>query len=135
MIKPSISIISPCYNSEIYLDKMISSIVSQTFSSWELIVVDDCSTDKSINVIKKFLKKDNRIKFFKLDKNMGAAYARNKAISLAVGRYITFLDSDDYWEENFLKYSIEKVKNYPFIYSSYNRVNKNDKYISLRDDC
>ena len=129
MIKPSISIISPCYNSQIYLDKMISSIVSQTFSSWELIVVDDCSTDKSINVIKKFLKKDTRIKFFKLDKNMGAAYARNKAISLAVGRYITFLDSDDYWEENFLKYSIEKVKNYPFIYSGYNRVNKNGKYI------
>ena len=129
MIKPLISIITPCYNSQIYLDDMISSVISQTCDNWELIIVDDCSADNSIGVIEKYVKKDSRIKLIRLTNRMGAAVARNKAISLALGRYITFLDSDDYWGKNFLKYSLQKVKNYPFIYSSYNRVNESGRYI------
>ena len=121
MIKPSVSIITPCYNSQNYLDKMISSIVSQTFDSWELIVVDDCSTDKSINVIKKFLKKDNRIKFFKLTKNSGAAVARNNSINNSKGKYIAFIDSDDLWEMNKLHEQLFFMKdnNIHFSFTAY----------------
>ena len=128
-MSPCISIITPCYNSQKYLDKMISSIISQTYTNWEAIIVDDCSTDNSIQIIEKFLNSDPRVKLIKLDKNVGAASARNKAISIAKGRYITFLDSDDYWNKNFLKYSLYHAKKHPFIYSSYNRVNENEQYI------
>ncbi len=124
-----ISIITPCYNSQKYLDKMISSVISQTYSSWELIIVDDCSNDNSINLIEKFQNRDSRIILYKSKIKKGVVYARNKAISLAKGRFITFLDSDDYWEKNFLKYSIEKAKKYPFIFSSYNRINENEEYV------
>jgi teichuronic acid biosynthesis glycosyltransferase TuaG len=98
MKKPSISIITPCYNSQNYLSKMISSVILQTYTNWQLIIVDDCSKDDSVKVIEKFLKLDHRIKLIKLKKNKGQAFARNKAINVAEGRYITFLDSDDYWK-------------------------------------
>jgi len=127
--KPTISIITPCYNSENFLDEMISSVISQTYKDWELIIVDDYSNDKSALVIEKYLLIENRIKLIKFENKMGPAIARNKAIEVARGRYITFLDSDDYWEINFLKYSIEKAKYYPFIYSQYNRVSEKGNYI------
>ncbi len=129
MKKPSISIITPCYNSQKYLSKMISSVISQTYTDWQLIIVDDCSTDNSVKVIEKFLKLDHRIKLIKLKKNKGQAFARNKAINVAKGRYITFLDSDDYWDIKFLEYSLHFIKQHSFIYSSYNRVNENGTYI------
>ncbi len=128
-MKPQVSIITPCYNSQYFLHKMISSVISQTYKSWELIIVDDCSTDNSINIIKKFLVDDSRIKLIKLDKNKGPAFARNKAIGLSNGRYITFLDSDDYWDIKFLEQSLYFVKKHPFIYSSYNRVDVSGEYI------
>lgn len=129
MTKPSISIITPCYNSENYLDEMISSVIAQTYKDWELIIVDDCSEDKSTLIIDRFLIKENRIKLIKLETRMGPALARNKAIEVAKGRYITFLDSDDYWDINFLQYSIKKAKYYPFVYSKYNRVGEKGDYI------
>lgn len=133
MNSQTVSIITPCFNSEDYLDEMIYSVVSQTYKNWELILVDDCSTDKSSTIIEKYLAKCRKIKLIKLNKRSGPAFARNKAIELSKGRYLAFLDSDDYWERNFLKYSLKFIKGHEFIYSSYNRVNKNREFIDKSD--
>lgn len=124
-----ISIITPCFNSEKYLEKMINSVISQSYKSWELIIIDDYSTDNSINIINKYLNLDTRIKLIKLKNKSGPAFARNKGIELAKGRYITFLDADDFWGINFLKYSLKSIKNRVFIYSHYYRVDVNGKFI------
>jgi glycosyltransferase involved in cell wall biosynthesis len=129
MKAPLISIITPCFNSQEYLDKMISSVILQTYKKWELIIVDDCSTDKSLRVINDYLGQDLRIRVIKLSKNLGAARARNRGINLAKGRYLTFLDADDYWGINFLKYSLKCIGNKKFIYSKYNMVTKDCKYL------
>lgn len=96
---PLISIITPVYNAEEYIDDAIQSVLSQTYSNWELILVDDCSTDNSVKIINKYLS-DTRIKLLMNKVNSGPAVARNKALDNASGDYITFLDSDDYWSED-----------------------------------
>ena len=125
-----VSIITPCFNAQEYLDKMISSVILQTHKDWELIIVDDCSTDNSLRVINKYLGQDSRIRVIKLPIRLGTARARNRAINLAKGRYLTFLDADDYWEVNFLKHSLKCITNKEFIYSQYNIVSKDCKYLS-----
>ncbi|AFU20240.1 glycosyltransferase family 2 protein [Actinobacillus suis] len=96
---PLISIIMPVYNAEEYIEEAIKSVLNQTYSNWELILVDDCSTDNSCNVIQKYLL-DIRIKFFRNKINSGPALTRNLALDNASGEYITFLDSDDFWEKD-----------------------------------
>ncbi|HFF5272228.1 TPA: glycosyltransferase family 2 protein, partial [Acinetobacter baumannii] len=92
-----VSIITPSYNSAKYIGKTIDSVISQTYKKWELIIIDDCSTDSSVEIIKDYENKDNRIKLIQLKENSGAAVARNTGIQLARGRFIAFLDSDDSW--------------------------------------
>lgn len=92
-----VSIITACYNSEKHISDTINSILDQTYQNWELLLVDDCSTDKTLNIINTFASLDRRIKVFQLTENSGAAVARNKAIKEAEGRFIAFLDSDDRW--------------------------------------
>jgi glycosyltransferase involved in cell wall biosynthesis len=116
-----ISIITPSYNSCEFISQTINSVLAQSFSNWEMIIVDDCSVDDSIHVINDFIQKDSRIKLILNDKNEGAAVCRNKAIESASGKYIAFLDSDDLWEP----FKLEKQINFmeendvPFTYSSY----------------
>ena len=86
-----VSIITPSYNSEKYLKDCIVSVLNQTFKSWEMLIVDDASSDNSRKVIESYLKIDKRIKAFFLDKNIGPAMARNYAINKASGRYILSL--------------------------------------------
>ena len=120
MIKnDKVSIISPVYNSEKYLKKMIHSVMKQSHKNWELILVDDCSTDKSRHIIKKF--KTKKIKFFLNKKNYGAGYSRNIGTKHAKGRYITFIDSDDYWHKEYLKKTLKFLKRnrYYFVFTSY----------------
>ena len=124
-----ISIITPCYNVQNYLEKMINSVISQSYKNWELLIVDDCSSDNSIEIIKRFIIQDSRIKLLRLKNRSGPAFARNKAIHVADGRYLTFIDADDYWDNNFLKYSVKSIKNYSFIYSDYNLVDKHGKFL------
>ena len=124
-----VSIITPCFNSQKYLDVMINSVINQSYENWELIIIDDFSTDNSINIINKYLNQYNRIKLIKSNNRSGPAFARNEGIKLAKGGYITFLDADDYWGKNFLKYSLDSIKNHTFIYSNYNRVNQDGKFI------
>ena len=116
-----VSIITPSYNSEKYLKDCIVSVLNQTLSCWEMLIVDDASSDNSRTVIESYLKKDKRIKAFFLEKNIGPAMARNYAINKASGRYIAFLDSDDIWLPNKLKVQLDfmKLNNYSFVFSSY----------------
>ena len=95
--EPLVSIIMPMYNCDRYIEDSIKSVIEQTYLNWELIIVDDLSTDKSYDIAKGFAGRDQRIKLHQMQKNSGAATARNYAIDLANGRYIAFLDSDDIW--------------------------------------
>ncbi len=97
MPHPLVSIITPSYNSAKFIAETIDSVRAQTFKNWELIIVDDCSTDGSVEIIKKYQKQDKRIRLEVLLVNSGPAVARNRGIELAQGRYIAFIDSDDRW--------------------------------------
>ena len=101
-MKTKVSVIVPIYNSELYIDKCIQSIINQTFKDIELILVDDGSTDKSIEISNKYAEKDKRIKIIK-QKNKGVSSARNYGISIATGDFITFVDSDDFIEIDMLE--------------------------------
>ena len=90
-----VSIIMPSYNSEKYIKDSIESVLNQTYPFWELLIVDDCSTDQTVDIIKSF--KDERIKLFQNEVNSGAAISRNWALREAKGKWIAFLDSDDLW--------------------------------------
>src|SRR5690606_26207829 len=94
---PTVSVISPLFNSERFLTDLVNSVKAQSFKDWELILVDDCSTDKTSQIALAFAAEDSRIKFIQLANNSGAAVARNTGIEAAQGRYIAFLDSDDIW--------------------------------------
>ncbi|MBU7007217.1 glycosyltransferase family 2 protein [Phosphitispora fastidiosa] len=96
-----VSIITPVYNSEKYIGETIKSVLSQTHQNWEMLITDDCSKDNTAEVIKQII--DPRIKYFKLEKNSGAAIARNRALEKAQGRYIAFLDADDMWKSEKLE--------------------------------
>ena len=115
-----VSIIMPSYNTAQYISQSIQSVLAQTYLNWELIIVDDCSTDNTENVVSVFLN-DNRIKFLKNERNSGAAVSRNRALREARGKWIAFLDSDDLWEPEKLEKQIAFMKNngYSFSYTNY----------------
>src|SRR5690554_5397892 len=87
-----VSIITPLYNCSDFLKRTIQSVLSQTYQNWEVIMVDDCSSDNSVLIAQEFVEKDHRIKLIQLEKNSGAAVARNTAIEASTGRFIAFLD-------------------------------------------
>lgn len=126
-----VSIITPLYNSSLFLDKTINSIISQSYCYWELIIVDDCSQDNSIEIALDFSSKDIRIKVIQMEKNSGAAAARNTAIKAANGRFIAFLDSDDLWHPHKLEKQINFMlkNNYAFSYTAYEKINEEGKVI------
>ncbi|QQD23722.1 glycosyltransferase [Venatoribacter cucullus] len=125
----SISIITPSYNSSLLISNTIKSVLAQTVTDWEMIIVDDCSSDNSVDVIQSFVDQDPRIKLIQLAENSGAAVARNTAIEAAKGRYIAFLDSDDTWLPNKLEKQVAFMQenNYPFTYAAYDKVNESDE--------
>lgn len=122
-----ISIIMPSYNVENYIKDSIESILNQTYPYWELLIVDDCSSDNTIEIIKSF--KDKRIKLFVNDYNSGAALSRNKALREAKGKWIAFLDSDDIWAKTKLEEQINYMldNDYDFTYTDY-RICENGKW-------
>lgn len=99
-----VSIIMPSYNTAQYITETIQSVIDQTYHNWELIIVDDCSTDNTDIVIGKI--KDPRIRYIKNEKNSGAAVSRNRALREANGRWVAFLDSDDLWKPEKLEKQI-----------------------------
>ena len=101
-----ISIITPTFNSELYIVEMINSIISQTYKNWELIITDDCSSDETVSLIRNMMLLEKRIKLFTLSINSGSAIARNNSINNSSGEYLAFCDSDDIWRENKLQSQI-----------------------------
>ena len=104
---PSVSVITPSFNSQDYIENTIRSVVDQSITDWELFIIDDCSSDSSVELIKKWVIADSRIHLVELNENSGAAVARNKGIELAKGRYIAFLDSDDTWLPKKLEWQLD----------------------------
>lgn len=98
-----ISVIMPLYNAEKYLEESLRSVLRQTLSDFELICINDGSTDNTLNILKSFQEKDNRIVIFDNEKRYGAAYSRNKGIEMAKGTYLSFLDGDDVFDEEMLE--------------------------------
>ena len=127
-----VSIIMPSYNTAQYIADSINSVINQTYENWELIIVDDCSTDNTDEIVNEFLK-DKRIKYFKNEKNSGAAISRNKALREAKGRWIAFLDSDDLWVPEKLEKQIKFMEenNYYFSYSYYQEINEQGKNLGV----
>lgn len=109
-MNPFFSIIIATYNRENLITRAIDSVINQDTNDWELIIVDDCSLDNTYEKIKSFFS-DERIFYFKTDKNSGVAKARNLGISKSIGRYITFLDSDDEYKKNHLSVRYDLLEN------------------------
>ena len=119
-MKDLVSIIMPTYNSATYIEAAIGSVLEQDYTNWELLIVDDCSTDNTKQVIEPFLS-DERIHYFKSKERAGAAVCRNHALRKAKGRWIAFLDSDDIWEPEKLETQIKFMEEngYAFSYTAY----------------
>ena len=122
-----VSVITPSYNSSKFIDECINSVISQSYSNWELLIVDDCSDDSSKELLLDLERRDERIQVIFLDNNLGAANARNVAILKAKGKYIAFLDSDDSWDSQKLYKQISfMIKNeIAFSYTSYQSISEN----------
>lgn len=127
-----VSIIMPSYNTERFIAESIKSVQAQTYKNWELIIVDDCSTDNTDEVVEGF--QDERIIYLKNEKNSGAAVSRNRALREAKGRWIAFLDSDDLWLPEKLEKQISfmKEKGYAFSYTNYVEINEKSEAIGVK---
>lgn len=125
-----ISIITPMYNAENYIGQTIESVLHQTYSEWEMFIINDGSKDNCAEIVKKYAEKDNRIKLIN-QSNSGASVARNNGITNAQGRYICFLDADDLWEPIFLQEQLSFLKenNAVFVCSAHKRIDKNNQEI------
>lgn len=131
MIDGLVSVIMPSWNTARFIAESIQSVIDQTYQNWELLIVDDCSTDNTDEVVASF--KDSRIKYFKNEKNSGAALTRNRAIREAQGEWIAFLDSDDLWEPQKLEKQIAFMNNngYVFSYHEYVKIDEEDKPLNI----
>ena len=123
---PQVSIITPTYNCARFIAQTIESVQAQTFTDWEMIISDDCSTDDTLKVIEPYLNSDERIKYICNDKNSGAAITRNNALRVAQGRWIAFLDSDDLWMPAKLEQQIAFMESngYAFSYHEYEEISE-----------
>lgn len=116
-----VSIITPTFNSINYIKETYRSILEQKYQNWEWVITDDCSTDDTFDFLLQLSINDIRIRPFKLDKNSGAAVARNNSLNHSRGEYIAFIDADDYWEKDKLSSQISYMveKNLDFCFTSY----------------
>ena len=129
-----VSIITPSYNSEKFIEKTIVSVQNQTHQNWEMIIVDDCSKDNTVSIIEQYISDDDRIKLWRLYKNSGAGIARDFAVLKAKGDYIAFLDADDLWKPLKLEKQLQFLKdnNYHFTFSFYDCVNEDGDLLNVR---
>jgi teichuronic acid biosynthesis glycosyltransferase TuaG len=110
MLEGLVSIVMPAYNAERHLRASIDSVIAQGYASWELLVADDCSTDRSLQIAQEYAARDARVKPLPLERNSGPAMARDAAIHAARGRYVAFLDSDDQWLPGKLERQLEFMR-------------------------
>jgi len=126
-----VSIIIPVYNTGQFIQETLRSVMEQSYTEWECLCIDDCSTDDSISYISEFTQKDGRIRLLKMQKNGGAAAARNYGVSQAGGKYLAFLDSDDLWVRDKLEKQLRFMQkgNYPFSCTSYGKIDEESKVL------
>lgn len=125
-----VSIIMPVYNGEKFVEKSIQSVLNQDYGRWELIIINDCSTDNTEEIIREFAINDNRIKILTNEKNSGVAESRNRGLISAKGKFVAFLDSDDLWLSKKLSKQVRFMEDTgcKFSYSNYyiNNVDEKD---------
>jgi glycosyltransferase involved in cell wall biosynthesis len=131
-----VSIITPTYNSEKFISATIQSVQNQTYSNWELIIIDDCSTDSTVEIINNKIKSDSRIKLHSITENKGTGVARNHGITTSKGSYISFLDSDDLWKPNKLERQLDFMKenNLAFTFSFYECIDESGDSLNIRKE-
>ena len=110
---PDVSVLMTAYNRELYISEAIESVLTSTFINFELIIVDDCSQDRTIEIARKYEALDSRVKVYANEKNLGDYPNRNKAASYAIGKYLKYLDSDDIMNSNCLERMVFEMENYP----------------------
>ncbi|NME63967.1 glycosyltransferase family 2 protein [Clostridium cadaveris] len=127
-----VSIITPTYNCGRFIGETIESVLQQSYKNWEMIIVDDCSSDNTEDIVKNYVDNDKRIKYFKLESNSGAAIARTRAMELANGNYMAFLDSDDLWMKDKLEKQILYMKknNYAFTCTDYCQIDEEGNFLN-----
>lgn len=126
-----VSIIMPSWNTAKFISETIQSVIDQTYTNWELLIVDDCSTDNTDEIVASF--KDDRIRYFHNEKNSGAALTRNKALREAKGEWIAFLDSDDLWAPVKLEHQINFMKKngYSISFTEYEKIDEESKPLNI----
>lgn len=124
---PIVSIITPAHNSERFLPETIGSVLAQTFSQWEMIIIDDVSTDSTPEIVRRFARDDPRVRLLRLETKAGAGGARNAGMDAARGHYLAFLDSDDLWLPQKLEVQVEVMRTTgaPFTYAGYRMIDEN----------
>lgn len=132
MVKDLVSIIMPSWNTAGFIAESIQSVIDQTYQNWELIIVDDCSTDNTDEVVESF-RSDPRIRYFKNARNSGAAISRNRAMREARGEWIAFLDSDDLWMPEKLEKQIRFMSDHRYVlsYTEYERIDEEGRPLNI----
>ncbi len=132
MLDGLVSIIMPSWNTAKYIEESIQSVLLQTYQNWELIIVDDCSTDNTDEIVKLYLN-DKRVKYFRNTYNCGAALTRNRALREAHGEWIAFLDSDDLWMPEKLEKQIQFMKKHEYVlsYTNYEKISEDGKSLNI----
>lgn len=131
--QPLVSIIMPAYNCESFIQDALDSVIAQTYPVWEVIVVDDCSTDNTAQVVKVYARQDSRIRYMSLETHSGTAISRNKGIALAGGKYLAFLDSDDIWFPQKLERQLRFMQQngYTFTCTAYKKIDEKGSDLNI----
>ena len=131
VVCPLITVITPAYNAERFIKETLDSVLAQSMENWEMIVIDDGSTDRTREVVAEYAKTDARIRLIENENNMGVARTRNRGLDLFQGKYVAFLDSDDYWESNMLEKMIARAEGTgaDIVYCSYSLVDESGKKV------
>ena len=136
VVKPSglVSVIMAAYNAEPYIRETMSSVLEQTYKNWELIVVDDCSSDATYRILQEYAGTDTRVRLMRNERNQGCAASRNRAIDASRGFYIAFLDSDDLWEPQKLQRQLEfmQFQGADLVYTNYRMIDGGGHFIKHR---
>ena len=131
-MNPLVSVITPTFNSELYIAETIRSVRNQTYPNWEMLIVDDCSSDSTRSIAESIAKRDSRIRVFRQESNFGAGPARNRALENSRGRFIAYLDADDLWYPTKLERQVDFMlsSGYGFTCASYEVVDANGRRLN-----
>ncbi len=129
MIDGMVSVIMPTYNCGKFITETLDSIRAQTYDNWEVVIVDDCSTDNTKQIVEQYISRDKRIRYFCFEENSGAAAARTEAMKQAEGEYIAFCDSDDLWMPDKLEKQLKFMQDneYAFSCTAYEQIDEDGK--------